>query len=246
MFYEITESAVKEGVSHPRNISMPLVNAQQARRALDHLVGFNLSPLLWKKIGPSLSAGRVQSPALRLLVEREQEIESFKTREYWTVHLESHKAKDKFSARLTQYKGEKVEQFTITTDTQQQAVVSKPQKTAKGRGTVIKVEQAQASLHRHLSLRALQAGSRAQARYDGAACHAHRARTLRRVDIGGGTVGLITYMRTDSTNLAKKALHGSEDYIAKHFSADYCAQERRCNTAANPRMRRKKGYDRPP
>ena len=93
VFYEITESAVKEGVGHPRAISMQLVNAQQARRALDHLVGFNLSPLLWKKIGPSLSAGRVQSPALRLIVEREQEIENFKTREYWTVHLESHKGK---------------------------------------------------------------------------------------------------------------------------------------------------------
>src|SRR6478752_9896584 len=79
VFYEITESAVKEGVSHPRAISMQLVNAQQARRALDHLVGFNLSPLLWKKIGPSLSAGRVQSPALRLIVEREHEIEAFKT-----------------------------------------------------------------------------------------------------------------------------------------------------------------------
>ena len=91
VFYEITESAVKEGVEHPRDISMPLVNAQQARRALDHLVGFNLSPLLWRKIGPSLSAGRVQSPALRLIVEREQEIEAFKSQEYWTVHLDSHK-----------------------------------------------------------------------------------------------------------------------------------------------------------
>jgi len=101
VFYEITESAVKEGVGHPRDLSMPLVNAQQARRALDHLVGFNLSPLLWRKIGPSLSAGRVQSPALRLIVEREQEVEAFKSQEYWTVHLDSHKEKDKFTARLT-------------------------------------------------------------------------------------------------------------------------------------------------
>jgi len=223
VFYEITESAVKEGVSHPRNISMPLVNAQQARRALDHLVGFNLSPLLWKKIGPSLSAGRVQSPALRLLVEREQEIESFKTREYWTVHLESHKGKDKFSARLTQYKGEKVEQFTITTDTQQQAVVTELQKTAKGRGTVIKVERKpklrypsapfitstlQQEAVRKLGMTAQRAMRTAQELYEG-------------VDIGGATVGLITYMRTDSTNLAKEALHEIRDYIAKHFSADY-------------------------
>ncbi len=182
VFYEITESAVKEGVAHPRDISMPLVNAQQARRALDHLVGFNLSPLLWKKIGPSLSAGRVQSPALRLIVEREQEIESFKTREYWTVHLESHKGKDKFSARLTQYKGEKVEQFTITTDAQQQAVVNELVKERQGQGHRDQGgAQAQAALsvgafhHVHAA-----AGSRAQARHDCAACHAYRARALRR------------------------------------------------------------------
>ncbi len=223
VFYEITESAVKEGVSHPRSISMPLVNAQQARRALDHLVGFNLSPLLWKKIGPSLSAGRVQSPALRLLVEREQEIESFKTREYWTVHLESHKGKDKFSARLTQYKGKKVEQFTLTTEAQQQSVVDDLLRSAKGSGTVMKVERKpkmrypsppfitstlQQEAVRKLGMTAQRAMRTAQELYEG-------------VDIGGGTVGLITYMRTDSTNLANEALHEIRDYIAKHFNADY-------------------------
>ena len=89
VFYEITQSAVREAVAHPREISQPLVNAQQARRALDYLVGFNLSPLLWRKIRPGLSAGRVQSPALRMIVERELEIEAFKSQEYWTVHLDS-------------------------------------------------------------------------------------------------------------------------------------------------------------
>jgi DNA topoisomerase-1 len=223
VFYEITESAVKEGVAHPRGISMPLVNAQQARRALDHLVGFNLSPLLWKKIGPGLSAGRVQSPALRLIVEREQEIENFKTREYWTVHLESHKGKDSFSARLSQYKGEKVEQFTITTDAQQQAVVSDILKSAKGSGTVVKVERKpklrypsppfitstmQQEAVRKLGMTAERAMRTAQQLYEG-------------VDIGGGIVGLITYMRTDSTNLASEAVHEIRDHIAKHFKADY-------------------------
>ncbi len=223
VFYEITESAVKDGVAHPRAISMPLVNAQQARRALDHLVGFNLSPLLWKKIGPSLSAGRVQSPALRLIVEREQEIENFKTREYWTVHLESHKGTEKFSARLSQYKGEKVEQFTITTDSQQQAVVSDILKHAKGSGTVVKVERKpklrypsppfitstlQQEAVRKLGMSADRAMRTAQQLYEG-------------VEIGGGTVGLITYMRTDSTNLAAEALHEIREYIAKHFKPDY-------------------------
>ena len=223
VFYEITESAVKDGVAHPRAISMPLVNAQQARRALDHLVGFNLSPLLWKKIGPSLSAGRVQSPALRLIVEREQEIENFKTREYWTVHLESHKGAEKFGARLSQYKGEKVEQFTITTDAQQQAVVSDILRSAKGSGTVVKVERKpklrypsppfitstlQQEAVRKLGMSADRAMRTAQQLYEG-------------VEIGGGTVGLITYMRTDSTNLASEALHEIREYIAKHFKPDY-------------------------
>ena len=223
VFYEITEAAVKDGVAHPRAISMPLVNAQQARRALDHLVGFNLSPLLWKKIGPSLSAGRVQSPALRLIVEREQEIENFKTREYWTVHLESHKGTEKFTARLSQYKGEKVEQFTITTEGQQQTVVNDILKAAKGSGTVVKVERKPKLRHpsppfitstlqqeavRKLGMSADRAMRTAQQLYEG-------------VEIGGGTVGLITYMRTDSTNLAGEALHEIRGYIAKHFKPDY-------------------------
>ena len=223
VFYEITESAVKDGVANPRNISMQLVNAQQARRALDHLVGFNLSPLLWKKIGPSLSAGRVQSPALRLIVEREQEIEKFKTREYWTVHLESHKGRDKFSARLTQYRGQKVEQFTFTTAAQQQAVVDELLRSAKGSGTVVKVERKpklrypsapfitstlQQEAVRKLGMTAQRAMRTAQELYEG-------------VDTGGGTVGLITYMRTDSTNLANEALQEIRAYIGKHFSAGY-------------------------
>src|SRR5258706_2683328 len=141
VFYEITESAVNDAVAHPRSISMPLVNAQQARRALDHLVGFNLSPLLWKQIGPSLSAGRVQSPALRLIVEREQEIEKFQSREYWTIHLDSHKGKQKFSARLVQYRGEKVEQFTIVTEQQHGRVVADIQKSAKGSAKVMRIER---------------------------------------------------------------------------------------------------------
>src|ERR1017187_7916367 len=113
VFYEITQSAVKEAVANPREISIPLVNAQQARRALDYLVGFNLSPLLWRKIRPGLSAGRVQSPALRLIVERELEIEAFRSQEYWTVHLNSQKNSVPFAAKLFQYQGKKLEQLSI-------------------------------------------------------------------------------------------------------------------------------------
>src|SRR5881398_1392767 len=113
VFYEITRNAIRAAVGQPRGLSLELVNAQQARRALDYLVGFNLSPLLWKKIRRWLSAGRVQSPALRLIVERELEIEAFKTQEYWTIHFDATKEKVGFTARLTHFDGEKLEPFAI-------------------------------------------------------------------------------------------------------------------------------------
>ena len=103
VFHQITKKAVKKAIDNPRDISMDLVNAQQARRALDYLVGFNLSPLLWKKIRPGLSAGRVQSPALRLIVEREIEIEKFNSQEYWTVHANVTEKDQPFTSRLIRY-----------------------------------------------------------------------------------------------------------------------------------------------
>ncbi|HEU5284738.1 MAG TPA: type I DNA topoisomerase, partial [Burkholderiales bacterium] len=227
VFYEITESAVKEGVEQPRDISMPLVNAQQARRALDHLVGFNLSPLLWRKIGPSLSAGRVQSPALRLIVEREQEIEAFRSQEYWTIHLDSHKHKENFSARLTQYRGNKIEQFSVVSAQQQQEIVDALTRSAHGTATVVKVEKKpktrspaapfitstlQQEAVRKLGMSADRAMRTAQQLYEG-------------VDTDGGgpgvSGGLITYMRTDSTNLSSEAVTEIRDYVAKNFSTAY-------------------------
>src|SRR5476649_1138227 len=112
VFHEITRNAVREAVATPRDLSLDLVNAQQARRALDYLVGFNLSPLLWKKVRRGLSAGRVQSPALRMICEREAEIEKFISQEYWDVAAALNASKKDFSARLTVFNGEKVEQFT--------------------------------------------------------------------------------------------------------------------------------------
>ena len=101
IFGEITKSAITEALNNPREVAQPLVYAQQARQALDYLIGFNLSPLLWSKIRYGLSAGRVQSPALRLIVEREQEIEKFDSLEYWSIHLDALKNKSKFSSKLT-------------------------------------------------------------------------------------------------------------------------------------------------
>ena len=223
VFYEITESAVKEAVQNPRKISMPLVNAQQARRALDHLVGFNLSPILWKKIGRSLSAGRVQSPALRLIVEREQDIENFDSREYWTIHLDSQKGTQGFSARLFQHKGKKVEQFSFDSEAEQKKAIAQIEKVAKGTVTVTRVDRKPRSRQaappfitstlqqeavRKLGMTSRTTMSTAQQLYEG-------------IDIGGSTVGLITYMRTDSVALAKEAVQEIRGYIGENFDVEY-------------------------
>ena len=141
VFHEITKRAVTEAIEHPQVLSTDLINAQQARRALDYLVGFKLSPLLWKKIRRGLSAGRVQSPALRMIVERELEIEQFITREYWTIEAESATEEQTFKARLTQLNGEKLEQFSITTEAQARSAHQTLMSAAGGHLTVVKVEE---------------------------------------------------------------------------------------------------------
>src|SRR4051794_19706237 len=113
VFYEITKTAIREAVAKPRDLSLDLVNAQQARRALDYLVGFNLSPLLWKKVRRGLSAGRVQSPALRMICEREEEILAFVPQEYWTLDGEGEHTRQRFPLKLIEYQGAKVEQFSF-------------------------------------------------------------------------------------------------------------------------------------
>ncbi len=222
VFYEITQSAVQEAVAHPREIAMPLVNAQQARRALDYLVGFNLSPLLWRKIRPGLSAGRVQSPALRLIVERELEIEKFKSREYWSVHLDSQKNSIPFSAKLFQYQGKKLEQLSIGSQAEYDAIHAKLND-AKLPPKVVRVEKKgkqrtpaapfttstlQQEAVRKLGMTSDRTMRTAQSLYEG-------------VDIGGQTVGLITYMRTDSLNLANEAVAEIRGYISDNFTPDY-------------------------
>jgi DNA topoisomerase I len=223
VFHEITKSAVQHAIDHPRDIAMPLVNAQQARRALDYLVGFNLSPLLWKKIRRGLSAGRVQSPALRLIVERELEIEAFKSQEYWTIHMDSLKHQHAFDARLVQLDGKKVEQFTVTSRAQEREIVGKLLVASTGKATVSRVEKNQKNRSpaapfttstlqqeavRKLGFTTSRAMRIAQQLYEG-------------VDIGGGAVGLITYMRTDSFSMAAEAVMQIRDYIKRNFDADF-------------------------
>src|SRR3990167_10068643 len=143
VFHEITRSAIQAALSSPRDISMDLVNAQQARRALDYLVGFNLSPVLWRKVRHGLSAGRVQSPALRMIVEREEEIDRFVPQEYWDLTADLEAEKRGFSAKLSVYAGEKQEQFSITNDKQAESAKKAISKIAKGSLAVINIEKKQ-------------------------------------------------------------------------------------------------------
>jgi DNA topoisomerase-1 len=229
VFNEITKRAVNDAVAHPRELSYHLVNAQQARRALDYLVGFNLSPLLWKKVRRGLSAGRVQSPALRLIVEREQEIEAFVSREYWTVEADAADQGKQFSAKLAEFGGEKVEQFTITTEAHARDVEQKLLAAANGKLSVDKVERKQRKRNpappfitstlqqeaaRKLGFTAQRTMRTAQQLYEG-------------VDIGNGAVGLITYMRTDSVNLSQDALAELREFIAERYGADHLPPQAR-------------------
>ena len=219
VFHEITKQAVNEAVANPRELSMDMVNAQQARRALDYLVGFTLSPLLWKKVRRGLSAGRVQSPALRMIVERELEIEAFKPREYWTIEADAALKKATFEAKLTHLQGDKLSQFTINNDTGSAEAVAILTDAAQGRLSVMKVSKKQRKRNpaapfttstlqqeasRKLGFGAQRTMSVAQQLYEG-------------VDTGDGAVGLITYMRTDSVSLANEAVEELRGFIAEKY-----------------------------
>jgi DNA topoisomerase I len=219
VFHEITPRAIREAIDDPREISMPMVNAQQARRALDYLVGFNLSPLLWKKIKRGLSAGRVQSPALRMICEREDEIEKFIAREYWTIEADLNRSNIKFGAKLTELKEEKVKQFSITTDKDANGARDTLLKAADGKLKVAKITKRQRKRNpsppfitstlqqeaaRKLGFTAQRTMRIAQQLYEG-------------IDSGSGTEGLITYMRTDSVNLAQEAVSEIRAFIADRY-----------------------------
>jgi DNA topoisomerase-1 len=229
VFYEITRNAVREAMEQPRELSVDLVNAQQARRALDYLVGFNLSPLLWKKVRPNLSAGRVQSPALRMICEREDEIASFVPREYWTIDAELEHSSQKFPGKLVEFGGTKVEQFSFTTDKQAREVEDALQGAAQGRLTVLAVDRKQRRRNpappfttstlqqeaaRKLSFSAQKTMRVAQQLYEG-------------VDIGEGAIGLISYMRTDSLNLSREAVGQIREVIVRLYGAEGLSDEPR-------------------
>jgi DNA topoisomerase-1 len=232
VFSEITPKAIKEAVANPRAISMDLVNAQQARRALDHLVGFTLSPLLWRKVRPRLSAGRVQSPALRMIVEREEEIEAFIAREYWTVAASLDQGGQGFQARLVKLDGRKFEQFDLGNGELAESARARLQAAAASQGTapgaigmlkVLEVNRKQRQRKpappfitstlqqeaaRKLGFTTSRTMRLAQQLYEGIAIGEE------------GVQGLISYMRTDSTSLSNDALLELREAIAKQFGPD--------------------------
>ncbi len=219
VFHEITKKAVTDAIANPTELSINMVNAQQARRALDYLVGFNLSPLLWKKIRRGLSAGRVQSPALRMIVERELEIEAFKTKEYWS-HTAALKTQDQeFKAKLTHFEGEKLKQFSITDQERAEQLKQILIDAAEGQLIVEKLEKKQRKRNptapfitstlqqeasRKLGFTTRKTMMVAQQLYEG-------------IEVNGETAGLITYMRTDSVNLSEEALVQIRELIAEKY-----------------------------
>ncbi len=222
VFTEITPRAIREAMATPRAVSTDLVNAQQARRALDYLVGFNLSPVLWRKVQRGLSAGRVQSPALRMIVEREEEIEAFVSREYWTIEAQLAHAAQPFSARLVKLAGKKFEQFDLTDEAAAEAARTRLLAAAGGALEVASVESKerkrrpappfitstlQQEAARKLGFSTSRTMRVAQKLYEGVALGAE------------GTVGLISYMRTDSTHLSAEAVDELRQTIARDFGA---------------------------
>jgi len=220
-FNEITKRAIQQAVAHPRDLDVPLIDAYLARRALDYLVGFNLSPVLWRKLPGSKSAGRVQSVALRLICEREAEIEAFRAREYWTVEARFlTPVNAPFTARLTHHEGKKLEQFDLPDEA---TALRAKEAVEAGRFNVASVEKKRARRNppppfttstlqmeasRKLGMGAQATMRTAQQLYEG-------------VDIGGDTVGLITYMRTDGVQMAREAIFAIRDHVKDAFGPDY-------------------------
>jgi DNA topoisomerase I len=218
-FHEITEEAIENAIKNPRNLDLRMVDAQQARRILDRLVGYELSPFLWKKVARGLSAGRVQSVAVRLIVEREREIQAFKPEEYWTVEAELKKANDeKFLAKITAIDGKALEKFSLKTQSDADAIVADlKERTAivakidrrrvkRTPGAPFTTSTLQQEANRRLGYSAKQTMMLAQNLYE---------------------EGFITYMRTDSVNLAEKFLTEAAAYVKGTFGKEFAAAEPR-------------------
>ncbi|AZB42928.1 type I DNA topoisomerase [Bacillus sp. FJAT-42376] len=230
VFNEITKDAIKESFKHPRAINMDLVDAQQARRILDRLVGYKISPILWKKVKKGLSAGRVQSVAVRLIIDREKEIHAFIPEEYWTVESQFFKGKDQFEGSFYGMDGKKRE---LKTEEDVKEVTARIKGNAFQVANVTKKERRrnpavpfttstlQQEAARKLNFRAKKTMMIAQQLYEG-------------IDLGKeGTVGLITYMRTDSTRISETAQTEAAGYIEQQYGKDYLGVKKAAKKNSN-------------
>src|SRR5471030_1589793 len=220
VFNAVTKSAILEAIKHPRELNQELVDAYLARRALDYLFGFTLSPVLWRKLPGARSAGRVQSVALRLVVEREQEIEAFRPQEYWSIDTDLAASSGTFAARLIQLDGKKIEKMSLTNEAEAKRAVAainaqkfavgsveaKPVKRNPSPPFITSTLQQEAS--RKLGFNAKRTMQIAQGLYEG-------------VEIGGDVTGLITYMRTDGVTMVAEAIAEAREVIGKKYGARY-------------------------
>jgi DNA topoisomerase-1 len=230
-FNAITKQAVQEAVANPRDIDQQLVEAYLARRALDYLVGFTLSPVLWRKLPGSRSAGRVQSVALRLICEREAEIEAFRPREYWTVDaLFTTPRGQTFSARLTHLNGEKLDKFDIATEAEAQAAKTQIEHCAF---SVAGVDRRQVRRNPPPPFITSSLQMEASRKLGMGAAHTMRVaqRLYEGVDVDGETVGLITYMRTDGVDITPEALTQTRRLIDSKYGKDYLPEKPRYYTS---------------
>ena len=221
VFNEITKDAVKDAIKHPRKINTDLVQSQQARRILDRLVGYNISPVLWKKVKPKLSAGRVQNAALKLIVDREEEILKFVPQEYWSMPIDFIKNRKVLSANFYSYKGEKLKleskkdveriKKAIKGDTFKVTDVAKTKKNRNAPNVYI-TSTMQQDASRKINFKTRKTMSVAQELYEGI--------NLKKL---GGVTGLITYMRTDSTRVSDEAIKMANSYILTNYGKDYLA-----------------------
>ena len=218
-FSEITKKAIQDAVDNPRDLSMDLVNAQQARRALDHLVGFNLSPLLWKKIKTGLSAGRVQSPALRMIVEREREIEAFDAQEYWTIEADMAHQGQAFLSRLVRLHNERLKQFDITDAEHANKVRDRLMNAAGGKLKVDRVKRSQRKRRPAppFITSTLQQDASRKLRFT--------AQKTMRTAQHLYEAGFITYMRTDSVHLSNDALGDLRGCIKRKYGPEYVPEK---------------------
>jgi len=228
VFNEVTRNAVLEAFRKPRDIDIELVDAYLARRALDYLVGFTLSPVLWRKLPGSRSAGRVQSVALRLICEREAEIEAFKSREYWTIEVDfTTEAGERFTARLSHFDGKRLDRYDLDSEAKAKAAAAAILAAPGFNVTSIERRQTRRNPFPPFTTSTLQQEASRKLGFGASRTMRIAQRLYEGVDLGGETVGLITYMRTDGVAIAGEAIGAARSLIASEYGDRYVPQSPR-------------------